>query len=178
MKFALILSCFLLTGCGDYNWFGLLTKPPVQADLVGSYKLTEWSSKYVGKMGYSQFDGTITLHNDWTYSAVNIPATCVHGLDENTYAFSGGYYAFSGNWSVAKSSAVYVVKLTLDMVHSTGVPSEAELKQIDPQRTVFNSMQVHIMKGTPYSLGFPVFNGDFFEIEFSRINPNRVHGTD
>jgi hypothetical protein len=95
MKIAVLLSCLLLTGCGDYNWAGLLTKPPHEPNLIGSYELAEgWSSEYIEKMGYSQLGGTITLHDDKTYSAVHIPATCVDGWDENIYAHSGGYYTF------------------------------------------------------------------------------------
>jgi hypothetical protein len=69
---------------------------------------------------------------------------------------------------------VYVVEITLDKVHPTGVPSDEELKRMDPKRTVFNTMNIHIMQGKPYSLGFPVFNGDFYDIEFSRNNPNKA----
>ena len=139
------------------------------SDVVGTYTLAPSSRDRLGRMGYKSFTGHVTLNPDGSFTAGQVPACCVHGWDESTYPFSGGYYSLSGSWKVAKSSAVYVVRLTLASTHLADKPvisGSSELKDRDAP----NQLDIHLMKGSPLSLGFAVFNGDFDDIVFSKLN--------
>lgn len=160
-----------------FNDFGLLTRKPDPADLVADYKLDEGWGEYVAKMGYKNLNGEIKLHPDFSYEAKGIPACCVHGEDENSYPFSGGYYSFSGKWSITKSSAVYTVDLSILQISGEEVPSDVELEKYSPSRVPPSSIELHIMKGRPLSVGFSIFNGDFFEVEFARIQGGPTNTT-
>ena len=148
---------------------GLLTEKPGPDELVAKYQISEgWSSSYLAKMGYKNLSGFITLKGDSSFTAEDVPACCLHGADETVEPFSGGYYSFSGTWSIQKSSAVYVISLSIAHIAGDGVPSDAELNKYFLSRVPHKTREVHIMEGKPLSVGFPVFNGDFIDIEFTR----------
>lgn len=76
-------------------------EPPAPGELMGTYTLTDrWSVNHLNEMGYKVLDGQITLKPDMTFSASRIPACCVHGWDEISWGFSGGYYTLSGTWAL------------------------------------------------------------------------------
>jgi hypothetical protein len=179
----LILAALLLclVGC-RFNVAGYLQEEPAVADVVGSYALDPSSRDHLGRMGYKSFAGRVTLNPDGSFVADQIPACCVHGRDETFYPFSGGYYGISGSWKVAKSSAVFVIHLTLVSTHVTDKPPPSGSPE-PKDRDAPGQFDIHLMRGSPLSLGFPVFNGDFDDIAFSMINkenagtvkPSMVH---
>jgi len=155
-----------------FNMWGLLKREPAASELVAEYRLDPgWSSSYISAMGYKNLSGSITLSGDSTFAAKDIPACCVHGEDENRRPFSGGYYFLSGTWKISKSSAVYVIDLSISAIAGEGVPSDAELNRFFISRVPRKNLQLRIMKGKPLSVGFAVFNGDFDYIQFSRRQP-------
>jgi hypothetical protein len=120
-------------------------------------------------MGYKSFTGQITLNSDGSFTATNLPACCVHGWDESSYPFSGGLYSLSGTWKTTKSSAVYVVRLTLSGAHMTEPPATTNATVLK-DRNAPAELEVHLIKGNPLSLGFSIFNGDFDNVVFSKLN--------
>ncbi len=166
-----LLSLFVLlsvAGC-RYNLWGYLREKPAATEIVGRYQLDlDKSQERLRRMGYRVFTGQIILSSDGTFTAADLPACCVHGWDESTYPFSGGYYSLSGTWKIDKSSDIYIVALTLSTAKMTEPPvtSDASLLKVD--RKAPGGLQLHLIEGKPLLLGFLIFNGDFDDILFSR----------
>jgi hypothetical protein len=119
-------------------------------------------------MGYGNFEGEITLNPEGTFAATQIPACCIHGWDETTYPFSGGYYTMSGTWQVANQSDVYVVRLQLSTAQISDQPPKQARAVFQESRAAPQSLDVHLMKGRSLRLGFSIFNGDFDDILFAK----------
>ena len=168
---ALLVFCLLaLTGC-RFNLWGHLQEKPTTREVTGTYRLDLAQSKErLQKMGYDQFDGWITLAQDGGFTAEQIPACCVHGWDETTYPFSGGYYRLSGTWEIVKTEAVYDVRLTLYRADLRGESPSYDKSSPDNRyspREAPQELKVSILEGRPLYLGFAVFNGDFDHVIFS-----------
>ncbi len=172
----LILIALLvgLVGC-RFNSSGYLLEEPALADVVGNYSLDPSSRDRLASMGYKNFAGHVTLNPDGSFTAEQVPACCVHGLDEAAYPFSGGYYSVSGTWKIAKSTTVYVVQLTLASSRLVDKPARSGASE-PKNREAPGRFDVHLMKGGPLSLGFAIFNGDFDNIVFSKMS-KRLPGT-
>ena len=159
-----IVLALCLAAC-RYNPSGYLQEKPSAIELIGTYNLDlPKSQERLRRMGYLSFTGTITLNSDGAFSATNLPACLVHGYDESAYPFSGGHYSLAGAWSVAKSSAVYVVKLAIASAQMTEGPSTNDGKD----RKAPAELNLHIIEGSPLLLGFSIFNGDFDDVVFSQ----------
>jgi len=152
---------------------GLLTQespylhsPVTSESIDGTYRLNYVPR--IRRMGYSNFAGEITLNPEGNFTATNIPACCIHGWDEITYPFSGGYYTMSGTWQVNKVSDDYVVQLHLSTAQISGQPTEQARAVFRESRAAPQTLDVHLMKGRPLALGFSIFNGDFDDILFTK----------
>jgi hypothetical protein len=162
----LVLLC--VAAC-RYNLAGYLQEAPAATEIVGNYHLDlDKSQDRLRRMGYKNFTGQITLGSDGSFTATNLPACCVHGWDESTYPFSGGHYSLSGTWKIAKSSAVYVVSLTLSVATMTEPPVISDASVLKEDRKAPGELQLHLIKGNPLLLGFSIFNGDFDDVVFSK----------
>jgi hypothetical protein len=164
----LLFAFFCFAAC-RYNPSGYLQEEPSASELVGSYNLDlNKSQERLRRMGYRNFTGQITLNSDGSFTAADIPACCVHGYDESAYPFSGGHYSLSGTWKVAKSSAVYVVSLTLSATKMIEPPAATDPDVLKVDRKAPAALELNLIEGHPLSLGFTIFNGDFDDIEFSK----------
>lgn len=164
--FLSIFALLCLAGCRGNLW-GYLEEEPAISKVAGDYQLDfNESQERLQKMGYKNFSARLTLGADGTFTARDIPACCVHGWDESTYPFSGGHYSLSGTWKIAKTNAIYVVKLSLTTAKMTepGTPA-ADLGD----RKAPDALELHLLEGDPLLLGFHIFNGDFDDIIFSRV---------
>jgi hypothetical protein len=158
-----------MTGC-RFNSAGYLLEEPAAADVIGCYHLDLGQSQQrLRRMGYKNFTGEITLTSDGSVTATNLPACCVHGWDESSYPCSGGHYSLSGTWKTTKSSAVYVVRLKLSAAHMNEPPATTNATVLK-DRNAPAELEVHLIKGSPLSLGFPIFNGDFDDVVFSKLS--------
>jgi len=164
---AFTLMAFGLLGC-RFNLAGYLTEPPLPSEVIGHYSINAEQAKHTLK-GYDDLSGNITIEADGTFKASQIPACCVHGLNESSYPFSGGYYSLTGNWKVIKESAVYVVRLEITNAALSDVPSTTSPTLLRERHASKTSRSVHLMRGDPLSLGFPIFSGDFYDIVFLRV---------
>jgi hypothetical protein len=144
--------------------------PP--SDVVGSYELKPNGSwKGVQHMGYTDLNARIELKADGSFEATHLPACCVHGMDESSYPFSGGYYTLAGHWKLGTSynSDVYQVQLTLSQADLRGQKPDLP-PELVKERTAPGELSANLIKGRPFALGFQVFNGDFDPIVFTRAN--------
>lgn len=131
--------------------------PVGPAEVVGTYKLSSSGAERLSATGYDVLTGTFTLNQDGTCSANQLPACCIHGNDESVYRFSGGYYSFSGSWTIERSSDVYVVKIEWKKLEASGGGGRSALP---------SDVSLHIFNDNPRSLAFSIFNGDFDDIVF------------
>ena len=135
--------------------------PVGPAEVVGTYKLSSKGAERLSATGYDVLTGTFTLNQDGTCSANQLPACCIHGNDESVYRFSGGYYSFSGSWTIERSSDVYVVKIEWKKLEASGGGGRSDLP---------SDVSIHIFNDKPRSLAFSTFTGDFDDIVFERVS--------
>lgn len=169
VRVLLALLALLCTASCRYNAWGHLQEEPSVSEVVGTYHLDlDQSQERLRRMGYTNFAGQITLGADGSFSASDLPACCVHGWDESAYPFSGGHYRLAGTWKIAKSSAVYVVELTLSATTMTEPPVTTDPGVLKVDRQAPSKIELYLLEGRPLLLGFPIFNGDFDDIVFSQ----------
>lgn len=169
-----ILACFALcvalVACnGRFNWYDRLLEEPTKTELIGGYtlKMGDDAAEALIKMGYTEIDGSIELKEDGTFSAKRIPGCGVHGWDERTYPFTGGLYSFCGTWSIVKNQTVYDVKLEIsDITEHTGL--KIDDKEMSRERTPPSSINLSLLRGNSIDVGFELFNGDFWPLQFKR----------
>jgi len=171
----IVLSIATLSVSCDsrFNWHDLLKVEPAPADAVATYKLNSGSAAHghLLKMGYTSIDSTVRLEPDFTFSGTGVPGCCLHGWDESAtaYPFTGGLYDIKGTWKVEKSSEIYILEFSFsEIVETTGrkIADPKLAKDREPPKTV----RVYLVRGTPFTIGFPVFNGDFYPVAYDRTS--------
>jgi hypothetical protein len=101
----------------------------------------------------NETSGTFTLSKDGALKAAKIPAYLIQGFDESRHSSTGGLVSFTGRWTVEKSSAVYVVRIEIQ---------DFDLKESAGRSDYPRLVTLHIMRGSPRSLAFSVFDGSDF----------------
>lgn len=161
----------LLASCDRrFNAYYNLVVEPKPTEAVGIYRLTSGSAsaKLLKQMGYHALDSTVSIKPDFTFTGRGVPACCLHGWDENAYPFTGGLYDIEGTWRVVKTQAVYALEFTFTKVVETTGRQIADPK-LAKERFIPKEMNVSLIKGEePFTIGFDVFDGDFWPIGFDR----------
>ena len=147
-------------------------KPVVMAELTGTYRPSPNARSAFSDAGYRVLTGELALRPDGTFTATRIPS-CIFTGEEPRKSPSNHYYDFSGSWKTGMSpgdSSVAIVEFTLSETKLFDVPSQGSPLQIQvPKNTL--GPAVNILRGTPLSLGFQIFNGDFYDIDYSAQPP-------
>jgi hypothetical protein len=127
-------------------WLGdPYARDPVSPDeLVGTYSQSQEAN---------ETSGTFTLSKGGIVKAAKIPAYLIQGFDESRHSSTGGLVSFTGRWTVEKSSAVYVVRIEIQ---------DFDLKESAGRSDYPRLVTLHIMRGSPRSLAFSVFDGSDF----------------
>jgi len=161
---ALLGSVFLLMWLGDIY----VRHPVAETEVIGIYVLSQSAKATLQKMGYRNLEGRLTLLADGRFEARDLPACCMHGQDERSNPFTGGYYNLSGTWKMEEFENCAAVEL---------VPKEREFFDAHPNAdpVLLKERQVHssstkasVIKGKPFGLGFSIFDGEFFDLIFAR----------
>jgi hypothetical protein len=118
-------------------------------------------------MGYTQLDGEITLHPDGTFIAHRFPASCINGQDERSFPTGGGYFELEGRWEVTEERGASSSALRLTFDHRE-LLEQMQVASGDKHLTARNSVEVSFLAGNPINLGFAIFNGDYFPLEYTR----------
>ena len=149
-------------------------RPVTEEEVVGTYHLSDEAGlglegyKRLQRMGYTDFTGEITFTADGLFRASRIPACCVHGFDETTYPFTGGYFDLDGRWKIQQDGSSWKVWLEHAGHQLRDVPTSSDPAIVRERNCPEGA--VNLVKGKPLSIAFEVFNGDFDDIVFSRTS--------
>jgi hypothetical protein len=99
----LLVSCHP-AGCYGPKAFGYNTKGVAAANLVGAYTFDAKNAATLGRLGFTNHSGSITLRQDMTFVCSNLP--CVEAIPK-----PGGYSSWTGKWRLTQEGLVWNVGL-------------------------------------------------------------------
>ena len=163
----------LLASCDSrFNWYDNLKVEPKPSEAAATYRLNTASAVYpkLLEMGYTAVDSTIVFRPDFTVSGTGVPGCCLTGNDESSglYSFTGGLYDIKGTWRVVKEGEVYKLECEFsEMIETTGrkITDPKLAKEGEP----LSKCNVGLIRGVPFTIGFLVYNGDFWPVAYDRV---------
>lgn len=153
LKFWVIFLGLLTLILSSFRFGNSYARESIPPDeLVGTYGPQDFYQR-LSKTENQETAETITLSKDGRVKATKIPAYLIVGDTDFSRGFPNSSVSFAGKWTVEKSSEVYVVRIEIQ---------DFDLKESAGRSDYPRLMTLHIMRGSPRSLAFSVFDGSDF----------------
>jgi hypothetical protein len=139
-------------------------------EIVGRYgPENESAVPWLRAMGYEDITGQITFAADGTFVAHDLPACCLHGLDETQVPFSGGYYTASGTWRLDETESFTALILDVSKATLSRQPRATQGVRFADPRDIRSPLKLSLWKAKPLEIAFELWgSGDPLDLRYTR----------